>query len=193
MIQAPADRTSVIVIGNLNDDLMLQGVPGLPEWGRELLVEGHMVVTAGQAGYLSMALGALGRRVCCISAVGDDDRGTAIVADLDRAGVDASQVWRVRGARTGLTVALVRPDGERAFVSDLGASGAVAADMVADAVAALPAPAMVAVVGVFNTPSLSVGDAAEVLRRARSGELNLGGSATRIVTALRSQAEGRRT
>lgn len=170
----PSDRASVIVIGNLNDDLMLLDVPGLPEWGRELLVERHLVATAGQAGYVAMALGALGRPVSCVSAAGDDDRGSAAITDLERSGVDACQVTRVRGVPTGLTVALVRPDGERAFVSDLGASRALTADMVAHAIEALPAAGMVAIVGLFNTPSLSIDDAAEVMRRARrSGALTM--------------------
>lgn len=169
MVQQAVDRASVVVVGNLNDDLMLLDVPGLPEWGQEVIVERHSVVTAGQAGYMAMALGALGRSVACVSAVGDDERGSTIIADLERAGVDATHVSQVQKVPTGLTVALVRTDGERAFVSDLGASRTVAADTVAHAVAALPAAGLLAIVGLFNTPTLGIDDAAEVMRLARSG------------------------
>jgi sugar/nucleoside kinase (ribokinase family) len=168
MAQGAVDRAAIVVVGNLNDDLMLLDVPGLPAWGQELLVERHSVATAGQAGYLAMALGALGRSVSCVSAVGDDQRGRAIVAELERFGIDATHVTSVPDTPTGLTVALVRPDGERAFVSDLGASRTLAADTVANAVAALPAPGMLAMVGLFNTPALGIDDAAEVMRLAHS-------------------------
>jgi len=122
---------------------------------------------AGQAGYLAMALAALGRSVACVSAVGDDARGRAIVSELVSLGVDTSQVAEVPGARTGLTVAIVRPDGERAFVTDLGASRRLDADVVDRALSALRTPpAAMAVVGLYNTPAL-VAVAGEILQRGR--------------------------
>lgn len=160
--------SSVLVVGNLNVDLMLQGIASAPRWGQEVLAEDHELVTSGQAGYLAMALGALGDRVTVIGTVGDDAWGRQVTADLARLGADTRHVLAAPGGRTGLTVALVRPDGERAFVSDLGASRDLRRHHIDDASDTAGPVGVAAFVGLFNTPGVSFDDMRALLARARA-------------------------
>jgi len=57
-----------------------------------------------------------------VACVGDDAYGTAVVADLERAGVGTTHVRAVRGARTGTATVAVDPRGENLIVVDLGAN-----------------------------------------------------------------------
>ncbi len=70
-------RPEVCVIGNLNVDLILRGLPDLPAWGTEVVASSRVSVSSGQAGYLAMALGGLGVRVGLVANVGRDVTGSA--------------------------------------------------------------------------------------------------------------------
>lgn len=112
---------AVALVGNLNMDLIIRGVGGLPAWGQEVIGSAHLLAPAGQAGYSAFALAALGVSVRLVGQIGEDPWGTLIREALRRAGVDTGGVETLGGERTGITVAIVRPDGERAFVSDFAA------------------------------------------------------------------------
>lgn len=110
----------VDLIGNLNMDLVIRGFRRLPQWGREEIGDGCSLFPSGQAGYTAFALRGLGVPVRLAANAGSDDWGELIVRGLETAGADCSGVERRPGARTGITVACVRGDGERAFVSYYG-------------------------------------------------------------------------
>src|SRR4051794_35756686 len=112
------DHARVCIVGNLLTDLIVTGVSSLPRWGQEVAGTAHRSVTSGQAGYLAQGLLRLGVPADVIAVVGDDAEGTRILADLDRAGVGTGSIAVSSSAPTAVTVAVVRPDGERAFVSD---------------------------------------------------------------------------
>jgi len=110
----------ICIIGNLNIDLILRGVPALPAWGQEVIGSDRLQVSSGQAGYLAFALRRLGVPTNLLANLGDDLYGRQILEELASCGVDTRGVEVTPGERTGITVAIVREDGERAFVSDLG-------------------------------------------------------------------------
>ncbi len=110
----------ISVIGNLNIDLVIRQVKNLPIWGTEVIGRNSDVYSSGQAGYASFALSALGLPVSIIANVGADTYGEMIINSLKAAEIDTSGISIMRGKKTGITVAIVRPDGERAFVSDYG-------------------------------------------------------------------------
>ncbi len=109
---------SVCLVGNFCIDLIIRGVPRMPAWGQEVAGDDYLLVSSGQTTYTAFALRALGDPVSVIGCVGDDPWGRQIRADLEARGVDTAGLETVRGGRTALSVAAVRPDGERAFVSD---------------------------------------------------------------------------
>jgi sugar/nucleoside kinase (ribokinase family) len=112
--------SGLCVLGNLTIDVILRGVTTLPEWGRESLSRERTETVAGQAGNVAFAASAMGVTTEVVGAVGDDATGTRIRTELTAAGVGVEGVDVVAGGSTPMTIALVRADGERAFISDLG-------------------------------------------------------------------------
>ncbi|MGQ9632132.1 MAG: carbohydrate kinase family protein [bacterium] len=112
--------SKVCIVGNFNIDLILSPLDRMPEWGTESIVERLEARSAGAAGNTALALAGLGVSVCGIGIVGDDYYGKQIIEDLKRASVDTRGIEVVKGGRTCISTALVRGDGERAFVTFLG-------------------------------------------------------------------------
>jgi len=162
-----SDSTSICVIGNLNIDLIIRNVPSLPAWGQEVMGASHIQVSSGQAGYLSFALSRLGIPVGLIGNVGDDIYGRQILGDLHSYAIDTGGVTVMPGESTGITVAIVRTDGERAFVSDLGSLYHFSEGMIEQNWPRVNAASIVCLVGLFCIPGLSYQAAARQLARAR--------------------------
>lgn len=164
----PADGRAVCIIGNLNMDLIIRRVPALPAWGQEVNGLSHTLVPSGQAGYLAFALGRLGVPTSVIGAAGDDAFGAQIVDELRRFRVNASGVALLPGGQTGITVGIVRPDGERAFVSNLASSRDFDEAMVLHHWSPVEAASVVCLVGTFCTPALTLPVCARLLDKARA-------------------------
>ena len=158
---------SICVIGNLNIDLIIRNVPKMPEWGQEVMGLESDQFSSGQAGYLSMALSRLGVRTTVIGNVGDDVYGRKILADLGTFGVHVEGVKCMNGVKTGVSVALVRADGERAFITDLGCLRIFSESMIEAHWNLVESAAIVCLVGLFCTPGISFNAAARLLARAR--------------------------
>lgn len=158
----------VYVVGNLNIDLLISGVPELPVWGQEVLGTHRVQVTAGQAGYMAQALATLGTATSVIGVVGDDLEGASIIDTLADCGADTSGILRIADEQTGLTIAVVRPDGERAFVSEVGVSQYLTPRIATEVLQRLSASSVMAVVGLFNTPGITPDAAHELLHAART-------------------------
>lgn len=163
---SPAASPDVCVIGNLNIDLILRGLADLPSWGTEVAVSSRSTVSSGQAGYLAMALGALGCKVGVVAIVGPDAAGLQITHDLQTSGVATGDV-EYGQAPTGLTVALVRKDGERAFVTEFGCLAEMHEAMISRHVRAISRARVVCLVGLFMLPSLSLEVHSRLAREAR--------------------------
>lgn len=155
------------LIGNFCIDLIVRGVPRLPEWGQEVAGNGHLLVSSGQTTYTSFALRALGDPVAVVGCVGQDAWGEQIRRDLEARGVDTTGLETAAGGRTALTVAAVRTDGERAFVSDFACLNRAGAELVERHWAAAAGAGLVGLLGVFSWPGLSLSRAAGLFRRAR--------------------------
>lgn len=160
-------QPSICVAGNLNLDLMISGIRALPSWGEEQFGTERRCVTAGQAGYMGIAAARLGAEVSIIGVVGDDSDGISIQADLRREDIDCSGIAVAVGKMTGLTVAIIREDGERCFVSEPGASSAFDADHVLSQWPLVARHRALAIVGVFNTPYLTFEGIRSCFERAR--------------------------
>ncbi len=163
----PATARPICVIGNLNIDLIIRNVPALPAWGQEVMGSDRIQAASGQAGYLAFALSKLGVPTTLIGNVGDDLYGRQIVQELADFGVELTGVEMTPGGRTGISVAIVRGDGERAFVSDLGCLADFSEAMIARHWQLVNDAAIVCLVGLFCLPQLTLVDAARQLARAR--------------------------
>lgn len=163
--QAPP---AICLIGNLNLDLIIRGVEALPAWGQEVAGSDHATVTSGQAGYVGLGLAKLGVPVDVVANVGDDAAGRGILADLHAAGIGTAGVEVRPGTVTGITVGVVRPDGERAFVSHFASLADFDEALVERGWASAAHAPVVCLVGLFSVPGLDPGAAARILARARS-------------------------
>jgi sugar/nucleoside kinase (ribokinase family) len=155
------------IIGNLTIDVIMRGIDELPGWGHEALSSARTESVAGQAGGLAFAGVALGILTDVVADVGEDDAGARIRRELAAAGVGVEAISVVLGGITPLTVAVVRTDGERAFISDLGRLRIVDIESTARQQPQIFDASVVALVGTSNLTGIDLNTAARVLARAR--------------------------
>lgn len=170
MIQIPSQELlqhPVCIIGNLCVDLIIRNVPVLPVWGQEVNGTSHTLVSSGQTGYTAFALSRLGIPTSIVGSIGEDQNGNQVIEDLKSYGIDTDGVIVIPGGQTGITVAIVREDGERAFVSTLGSSQDFNETMVLDHWDKPAEASIVCLVGLFATPSLTFNTATHLLKKAR--------------------------
>jgi len=99
----------VTVVGELNLDLILYGLPNELAPERELLADGLTLTLGSSSAIFAHNLATLGTRVGFISRIGNDPLGQIALDRLAAGGVDILQVRKVSGpTSTGLTVILPR-------------------------------------------------------------------------------------
>jgi sugar/nucleoside kinase (ribokinase family) len=99
----------VTVVGELNLDLILYGLPEQPGPERELLADRLALTLGSSSAIFAHNLAVMGSRVGFISRIGDDPLGRISLERLAQGGVDVSKVRTVSGpTTTGLTVILPR-------------------------------------------------------------------------------------
>lgn len=103
-------QIDVCVIGELNLDLILYGLPKMLELDRELLANNIAFTLGSSSAIFAHNLATLGTKVGFISKIGDDPLGKMALERLGAAAVDVSKVKRGSGGTsTGLTVVLPQP------------------------------------------------------------------------------------
>ena len=109
----------ILVAGELNVDLVLQGYSSFPTPGREVLVD-DVELTLGSASAICAAgLAKLGNLVTFAGKLGRDSWGDLCVRRLEELGVDLRLVIRDPNIKTGITVSISSPR-DRALVTYLG-------------------------------------------------------------------------
>jgi sugar/nucleoside kinase (ribokinase family) len=110
----------VIVCGNIVFDILARPVEEV-RWEATTLIENVEQQLGGNAGSTSYTLGKLGIPVSVATLAGRDASAEVILARLQSVGVDLSLVQRVDAA-TSVALALIRRNGQRALLYQLGAS-----------------------------------------------------------------------
>jgi sugar/nucleoside kinase (ribokinase family) len=110
----------ILVIGELNVDLILSGLPGLPVLGAEIMAGDLRVVLGSSSAICAAGLARLGAGVDFLGKVGRDNYGDFVVDELGRLGVGTQHVIRDASLRTGVTISLTYPH-DRALVTFAGA------------------------------------------------------------------------
>ncbi len=101
----------VCVIGEINPDLILYGVPDQLQPERESLIDGFRLTLGSSSAIFAHNLSVLGTKVGLISRIGADYFGKMCQEWLAGAGVDVSHVSVIAsGTPTGLTVILAKPE-----------------------------------------------------------------------------------
>lgn len=120
----------VLVAGSLHLDTVVKA-PRLPELDETL--PGHAVehVCGGKGGNQAVAAARFGARTAFAGAVGDDEAGRTLLANLRGAGVDCAQVAVLGAAASGMSVAILTDSGEYGAVIVSGANLAIDPEAIA--------------------------------------------------------------
>jgi ribokinase len=125
-----------------------------PEWGQEVVCSSRFEAVADQGANLALAASRLGVSTEVIGNVGEDAAGTRICRELGEVGIGLEEVETTPGGSTPMTIAAVRPDGERAFLCDLGCLKNFDSTAMARHWSGACEAKVVALVGSSNLPSL---------------------------------------
>jgi sugar/nucleoside kinase (ribokinase family) len=104
----------VSVIGELNLDLILSGLPAELDLEREHLASDLNITLGSSSAIFAHNLASLGNKVGFSSSMGTDPLGEICRKRLGERGVDLSGVRRMNGKTTGLTVIL--PQGKKRYI-----------------------------------------------------------------------------
>ncbi len=95
-----------LVIGELNADLIVTGLPRLPTLGEELTCDGFERRMGSSSAIFAVNLANLGVQVDFLGVVGHDDTGRFVVQQVANGSVGTENViWR-DGVQTGITISL---------------------------------------------------------------------------------------
>ncbi|HUJ81574.1 MAG TPA: carbohydrate kinase family protein, partial [Candidatus Acidoferrales bacterium] len=101
----------VCVVGEINPDLILYGLPKTLTPEQETLIDGFRLTLGSSSAIFAHNLSVLGTRVGMISKIGPDPLGKMAFDWLAEAGVDLTHVvFASSGTSTGLTVILAQPE-----------------------------------------------------------------------------------
>jgi sugar/nucleoside kinase (ribokinase family) len=99
------NQFDVLVVGELNIDLILDGLQQFPEIGKEILAEKMIYTLGSSSAIFASNLSTLGASVNYCGCIGNDDFGKKIINDLDAKGVNTNDIIRSK-TPTGITVVL---------------------------------------------------------------------------------------
>lgn len=112
---------AVVVLGALHLDVLVE-TPRLPRPDETLIGSGVRYVQGGKGGNQAVAAARTGVRTAMAGCVGDDAFGQTLISALDKAGVDTGHVRTLAGTASGMSTALIEPDGTYAAVVVSGAN-----------------------------------------------------------------------
>ena len=147
----------------------------------------------GDAANEAAALSRLGHRAALVSLVGRDGAGDFVRGALERHGVDTRWIVRRDRLDTGINIVLVRPDGERSFITNK--NGSLRRLSLQDILPALEDPAFAkaricCLASLFVSPMLSLSDTEALLGRVKAMGLTVCADTTRPKNGETVQALG---
>jgi ribokinase len=123
--------SAVVVVGSLHYDIMVDA-PDRPRKGETVVGLSWSPKFGGKGGNQALAAKGQGVPTAMVGAVGDDDFGAALLAGLDRGGVDRSAVATLSGVGSGMSVAIFDAEGDYGAVIVSGANLAISATQARD-------------------------------------------------------------
>ncbi len=113
-------KLDVIVVGELNVDLILNGIEGFPVVGKEILADQMELALGSSSAICASNLSSLGLKVGFLGMLGKDVFGQFVVEQLEKKGVDTSMIITDDEFKTGATIALSYGE-DRAMITHQGA------------------------------------------------------------------------
>jgi ribokinase len=122
---------AIVVVGSLHYDIMVDA-PDRPRKGETVAGLGWSPKFGGKGGNQALAAEGQGVATAMVGAVGGDDFGAALLAGLDRGGVDRSAVATLSGVGSGMSVAIFDAEGDYGAVIVSGANLSISATQARD-------------------------------------------------------------
>lgn len=126
----------VCVVGSINSDITYR-VPTIPEPGETTLASERLDAPGGKGANQAVAIAALGLDVEFIATIGKDNKGTELIASLEKRGVSTKYVDTSLHQHTGSAMIIVDQYGENSIVVHPGANHDLSEDFVARALSEL--------------------------------------------------------
>lgn len=120
--------SEVTCIGIVVADLTAGPLTEYPEKGKLVLTEHMHLDTGGCAANTGLVLSKLGISTSLVAKVGKDDLGDYVKRTLAKNGVDTTGICQDDQQNTGCSMVLNSTDGERSFISNLGANKTLRAE-----------------------------------------------------------------
>jgi ribokinase len=120
------DHPEVVVVGSLHYDIMVDA-SDRPRKGETLAGRNWWPKCGGKGGNQAIAAAQQGARTAMVGAVGGDEFGRALLANLDACSIDRSGVIIMDGALSGMSVAIFDDDGDYGAVIVSGSNLQIAA------------------------------------------------------------------
>lgn len=141
------DRPGIVVVGSTMIDLIAYA-DRLPDDGETVVGSAFQSGFGGKGANQAVAAARFGADVAMVNAVGDDDYGSATIANFEREGIATDDVIRVAGS-SGVAPIWVDGGGRNRIIIVPGANEAVPPDLAA---AAVTRRRPVVVIGQFEIP-----------------------------------------
>ena len=121
-------RFAIAIVGEINLDLILYGLPAVMPMERELLASGFTATLGSSSAILAHNMAIMGVSVAFSTCVGHDDFGQVALARLKESGVDLTHVsYSENGTGTGVTILLPHAR-ERHILTYLGTMAELTCD-----------------------------------------------------------------
>ena len=117
-------KKKILVVGELNVDLILNGINGFPAIGREIVADTMDFTLGSSSAILASNIKAMGVETSFCGMIGEDQFGSFIIEELRRKGVNDEHVCKSKLYKTGITV-VMNYDQDRANVTHCGAMNAL--------------------------------------------------------------------
>lgn len=105
-------KPKILVVGSMNMDLMVYGVPKIPNYGESVLADSYSYSTGGKGSNQAIAAALQGAEVTMVGKVGDDENGHILIKELQMSGVNTDYVVVDPDTQTGLAPIMVEKDGK---------------------------------------------------------------------------------
>ncbi|UJH90187.1 carbohydrate kinase family protein [Antarcticibacterium sp. 1MA-6-2] len=114
----------LLVVGELNIDLILNGIQGFPKIGTEIVADNMNFTLGSSSAIMASNISALGVDTSFCGMVGIDDFGDFVLRQLKEKGVNTRYINKTNEHSTGITV-IMNYDQDRANVTYCGAMNAL--------------------------------------------------------------------
>ncbi len=136
---APA-AVQLVAAGDANVELVLPHIQHLPRFGQEIVVPEVTLRAAGSAANFALCAASLGASSGFAGRLAVDQFGEIVVRAFREVGVSTQWTHFIEKQSTGISVAFVREDGERSFVTFQGTNASVTQKDLEACIGASPPP-----------------------------------------------------